>query len=70
MHGDVIAVLDKVRSAGITKVGYDIRAAGAQPGAQPPVLHRLRRHPAPSPRLRRRESVVQLAICESPLPGR
>ena len=38
MHGDVIAVLDKVRSAGITKVGYQIRAAGAQgaPGAQPP----------------------------------
>ncbi len=27
MHGDVIAVLDKVRSAGITKVGYQIRAA-------------------------------------------
>jgi biopolymer transport protein ExbD len=36
MHGDVIAVLDKVRSAGITKVGYQIRAAGAQSGAQPP----------------------------------
>ena len=40
MHGDVIAVLDKVRSAGITKVGYQIRAAGAQggqpPGAPPP----------------------------------
>ena len=38
MHGDVIAVLDKVRSAGITKVGYQIRAAGAQgaQGAQPP----------------------------------
>src|SRR5213592_1610028 len=35
MHGDVIAVLDKVRSAGINKVGYQIRAAGAQ-GAQPP----------------------------------
>jgi biopolymer transport protein ExbD len=35
MHGDVIAVLDKIRSAGITKVGYQIRAAGAQ-GAQPP----------------------------------
>ena len=34
MHGDVIAVLDKVRSAGIKKVGYQIRAAGA-PGAQP-----------------------------------
>jgi len=35
MHGDVIAVLDKVRSAGITKVGYQIRAAGAQAGAAP-----------------------------------
>ena len=38
MHGDVIAVLDKVRSAGIKKVGYQIRAAGApavQPGAPP-----------------------------------
>ncbi|HEU0275633.1 MAG TPA: biopolymer transporter ExbD [Candidatus Udaeobacter sp.] len=34
MHGDVIAVLDKVRSAGINKVGYQIRAAGAQ-GARP-----------------------------------
>jgi biopolymer transport protein ExbD len=38
MHGDVIAVLDKVRSVGINKVGYQIRAAGAQqpPGAPPP----------------------------------
>jgi biopolymer transport protein ExbD len=44
MHGDVIAVLDKIRSAGIKKVGYQIRAAGApapgappaQPGAAPP----------------------------------
>src|ERR1044071_434365 len=40
MHGDVITVLDKVRSAGINKIGYQIRAAGAQaaqaPGAQPP----------------------------------
>ena len=35
MHGDVISVLDKVRSAGITKVGYQIRAAAA-PGGQPP----------------------------------
>jgi biopolymer transport protein ExbD len=34
MHGDVITVLDKVRVAGITKVGYQIRAA--QPtGAAP-----------------------------------
>ena len=38
MHGDVIGVLDKVRSVGINKVGYQIRAAGAQqqPGAPPP----------------------------------
>ena len=41
MHGDVIAVLDKVRSVGINKVGYQIRAAGDQqqpgaPGAPPP----------------------------------
>jgi len=34
MYGDVIAVLDKVRSVGITKVGYQIRAA-AGPAAQP-----------------------------------
>jgi biopolymer transport protein ExbD len=38
IHGDVIAVLDKVRSAGINKVGYQIRAAGTQgkPGGAPP----------------------------------
>jgi len=35
MYGDVIAVLDKVRSVGITKVGYQIRAASG-PAAQPP----------------------------------
>ena len=51
-HGDVITVLDKVRRAGIQKVGYQIRAAqggpaaapgtpGAAPGAPPP--------PAPPP---------------------
>jgi biopolymer transport protein ExbD len=27
MHGDVITILDKVRRVGITKVGYQIRAA-------------------------------------------
>jgi biopolymer transport protein ExbD len=49
MHGDVIAVLDKIRSVGISKVGYQIRAAGAtgapaaQPGAPPPPP------PAPKP---------------------
>jgi biopolymer transport protein ExbD len=42
MYGDVIAVLDKVRSIGITKVGYQIRAAAGPsgqpgpPGAPPP----------------------------------
>jgi biopolymer transport protein ExbD len=43
LHGDVIAVLDKVRVVGIKKVGYQIRAAqapgaeaGAPPGASPP----------------------------------
>ena len=30
MHGDVITVLDMVRDVGITKVGYQIRAAPAQ----------------------------------------
>src|SRR6202051_1221802 len=30
MHGDVISVLDKVRSAGITKVVYHIRAARSE----------------------------------------
>ena len=37
-HGDVITVLDKVRRAGIQKVGYQIRAAGgsaAPPGGVP-----------------------------------
>jgi biopolymer transport protein ExbD len=33
LHGDVISVLDKVRVAGITKVGYQIRAA--QPAGAP-----------------------------------
>jgi biopolymer transport protein ExbD len=39
MYGDVIAVLDKVRSAGIDKVGYQVRAAaapGGRPGGAPP----------------------------------
>jgi biopolymer transport protein ExbD len=47
MHGDVIGLLDKVRQVGITKVGYQIRAAqvaGAAPapGTAPP--------PPPPPR--------------------
>src|SRR5438477_9849896 len=48
MHGDVITVLDKVRSAGITKVGYQIRAAGGQ-GAQPPGAPPPPPPPAPKP---------------------
>ncbi len=38
IYGDVIGVLDKVRSVGITKVGYQIRAAAgvAPAGAAPP----------------------------------
>ena len=41
LHGDVITVLDKVRRAGITKVGYQIRPAqtGGAPGAAPPPPH-------------------------------
>jgi biopolymer transport protein ExbD len=35
LHGDVIAVLDKVRRVGITKVGYQIRAAQVGPAAAP-----------------------------------
>jgi biopolymer transport protein ExbD len=42
MHGDVISVLDKVRTAGFKKVGFQIRAAQTQgsqstvPAGQPP----------------------------------
>jgi biopolymer transport protein ExbD len=36
MYGDVIGVLDKVRSVGITKVGYQIRAASGPAAAQAP----------------------------------
>ena len=51
MHGDVITVLDKVRSAGINKIGYQIRAAGAQaaPGAPPPGAPPPPPPPAPKP---------------------
>jgi len=34
-HGDVVTVLDKVRRAGIQKVGYQIRAAQGGPAAAP-----------------------------------
>ena len=37
MHGDVITVLDKVRSVGIKKVGYQIRAAAAAGAPAAPV---------------------------------
>ena len=38
MHGDVITLLDKIRLAGITKIGYQIKTASAQgaPGTVPP----------------------------------
>jgi biopolymer transport protein ExbD len=47
MHGDVITLLDKIRLAGITKIGYQIKAASVTgaagtvpppgpPGAPPP----------------------------------
>ena len=47
MHGDVIGLLDKIRLAGITKIGYQIKAASVTgsagtvppqgpPGAPPP----------------------------------
>jgi biopolymer transport protein ExbD len=36
VYGDVISVLDKVRQVGITKVGYQIRAAVGPGAAAPP----------------------------------
>ncbi|MEP6698723.1 MAG: biopolymer transporter ExbD [Verrucomicrobiota bacterium] len=38
LHGDVIGVLDKVRSVGITKIGYQIKTASVTgaPGTVPP----------------------------------
>ena len=38
LHGDVITLLDRVRSAGIQKVGYQIKTAGptGAPGTVPP----------------------------------
>ena len=38
MHGDVIGLLDKVRLAGITKIGYQIKSASTTgaPGTVPP----------------------------------
>ena len=46
LHGDVIDVLDKVRSVGIEKIGYQIKTASVQGAAgtvpRPPL--RRRRH--------------------------
>ena len=39
LHGDIITVLDKVRRAGIQKVGYQIRAATGGPGSAAPPPH-------------------------------
>lgn len=38
LHGDVIRLLDRVRSVGIQKIGYQIKTAAAQgaPGTVPP----------------------------------
>jgi biopolymer transport protein ExbD len=36
MYGDVIGVLDKIRQVGITKVGYQIRAAAGPAASAPP----------------------------------
>ena len=33
LHGDVIKLLDRVQSAGITKVGYEIKVKAGTPGA-------------------------------------
>jgi biopolymer transport protein ExbD len=57
IYGDVIGVLDKVRIAGITKVGYQIRAASAPaaggvapaPGAAAPAPGGAAPPPPPPP---------------------
>lgn len=36
LHGDVITLLDRVRSAGISKVGYQVRSASPSGGAPAP----------------------------------
>jgi biopolymer transport protein ExbD len=36
VHGDVITLLDRVRSVGITKIGYQVRSTGTQAGAPAP----------------------------------
>jgi len=56
VYGDVIGVLDKIRQVGITKVGYQIRAAGGvgggaapPPGAPPPGAPPPAAPPPPGP---------------------
>jgi biopolymer transport protein ExbD len=36
LHGDVIGLLDKARSEGIEKIGYQIKTASGEGGAPPP----------------------------------
>ena len=50
IYGDVIGVLDKVRSVGITKVGYQIRAAaGVAPAGAAPAPGGVAPPPPPPP---------------------
>ena len=48
-HGDVITVLDKIRSAGITKIGYQIKPAAGQAGAPMPIVPGAAPPPAAPP---------------------
>jgi biopolymer transport protein ExbD len=48
-HGDVITLLDRVRSTGITKVGYQVRAAAPAAGAPAPAPPGAPAPPAPPP---------------------
>ena len=50
LHGDVIKLLDRVRSAGIDKVGYEIKVkAGTAAGAAPPGAPGAPPPPPPAP---------------------
>jgi biopolymer transport protein ExbD len=51
LHGDVIGVLDKVRSVGITKIGYQIKTASVTgaPGTVPPPAAPAAPPPPPNP---------------------
>src|SRR6266404_7918967 len=48
IYGDVIGVLDKIRSVGITKVGYPIRAAGGVAISAPTSPAVVMQSPTPS----------------------